>query len=101
MARRWIPRVCAAVFPLGIAGLIVSSIRGNNNGVVLTIGAVISVAALVLITYSAVTPAERIDVFDEAAAERLETRIAELVVGGADEQQVRLLVREAMRAGRR
>ena len=38
MARRWIPKACAAVFVCGIPGLIISSIAGNNAGVVLCIG---------------------------------------------------------------
>lgn len=101
MARRWIPRACVAVFPLGIAGLIVSSIAGNNNGVVLTIGAVIAVAALVLIVINAVQPAGRIDAFDEADAERVEAHVGALVASGADEAKVRDLVRASVRAGRR
>jgi hypothetical protein len=101
MARRWIPRVCLALFPPGIAGLIVASIRGNNNGVVLTIGAVIATAAVVLLVVSAVTADDRIDAFDEADAETLETSIADLVASGADEDRVRRLVRDARRtAGR-
>ncbi len=99
MAVRWIPRVCAAVFVLGVAGLIVSSIAGNNEAVVLTIGACISVAAIVLIAVSATTSHRRIDAFAEAEAERLEGDISALVANGADEQQVRRLVRDAMRIG--
>ena len=101
LAARWIPRVCAAVFVLGIAGLIIGSVAGNNNGVVLTIGACIAVAAVVLITVGAVTPRERIDAFVEADAERLEDRIAALVAAGADERALRELVRDAMRLERR
>ena len=52
MARRLIPRVCAAVFVVGIAGLIVSSVAGNNNGVVLSIGGAIVVAAIALLLAS-------------------------------------------------
>jgi hypothetical protein len=101
MAVRWIPRVCAAVFVCGIAGLIISSIAGNNNGVVLTIGGCIGAAVLVLLTYSAVAPNGSIDAFSDADAERFESRIRELVATGADESQVRALVRDAMRVGRR
>ena len=39
--------------------------------------------------------------FDDAAAEQLETHIAQLVQQGADETDVRNLVREARRSGRR
>ena len=101
MATRLITRTCIAVFVCGIAGLIVSSVAGNNNGVVLTIGGVIVLAAIVLMTVSTVTVRERIDAFDEAAAEQLEAQVAHLVQQGADETDVRTLVREARRTGRR
>lgn len=101
MATRLITRTCIAVFVCGIAGLIVSSVAGNNNGVVLTIGGVIVLAAIVLMTVNTVTVRERIDAFDEAAAEKLEAQVAHLVQQGADEADVRTLVREARRTGRR
>jgi hypothetical protein len=101
MARRLIPRVCAAVFVAGIAGIIVASVNGNNEGVILTIGLCIVLAAVSLLTYGAVTVKGRIDAFDDADAERLEQQIAALVAAGADDQQVRDLVRDAMRLGRR
>ena len=101
MATRWIPRACGAVFVCGIAGLIISSIAGNNNGVVLTIGGCIAAAALVLLTYSAIMPKGRIEAFSDADAERFEARINELVALGADEGTVRALVRDALRVGRR
>ena len=84
-----------------MAGLIISSIAGNNNGLVLTIGGAIVLAAIVLMTVNTVTVNDRIDVFDEAAAEQLEVHIAQLVQQGADETDVRTLVREARRSGRR
>jgi hypothetical protein len=96
----WIQRICAAVFVAGIAGLIVASIAGNNNGVVLTIGSITAIAAIVHITVSTVTASERVEVFDEARAERLEAEVQALVTAGADEPTVRRLVREAMRLGR-
>ena len=93
----------------GIAGLIISSIAGNNNGIVLTIGGAIALAAIVLIVTSTVASSirgrERIDVFEEAEheriAERLEAQIHDLVASGADETAVRALVRDAMRLDRR
>jgi hypothetical protein len=100
MATRLITRACIVVFVCGIAGLIVSSVAGNNNGLVLTIGGVIVVAALVLMTVNTVTVHDRIDAFDDAAAEQLEAHIAKLVEQGADESDVRALVRDA-RLGRR
>ena len=101
MARRWIPRVCAVVFVAGIAGIIIASVNGNNAGVVLSIGLCIVLAAVALLTIGAVGGRDRIDVFDEADAERLEGQVAALVEAGADEDAVRALVREAMRLGRR
>ncbi len=100
MATRLITRACIAVFACGIAGLIISTIAGNNNGVVLTIGGGIVLAAIVLMTVKTVTVNERIDAFDDAAAEHLEAQVARLVEQGADETEVRTLVREARR-GRR
>ena len=87
-AERWrgagSPESCAAVFVAGIAGLIVSSVAGNNAGVVLlSIGLAIVFAAVALLTYGAVTPKQRIDAFDEARAEQLEEQVAALVAAGA------------------
>jgi hypothetical protein len=95
-----ITRACIVVFVCGVAGLIISSVAGNNNGLVLTIGGVIVIAAVVLMTVNTVTVHERIDAFDDAAAEQLEAHITRLVEQGADETDVRALVRDA-RQGRR
>ncbi|MEY2553431.1 MAG: hypothetical protein QOC57_1291 [Ilumatobacteraceae bacterium] len=88
------------MFVCGVAGLIISSVAGNNNGLVLTIGGVIVIAAVVLMTVNTVTVHERIDAFDDAAAEQLEAHITRLVEQGANETDVRALVRDA-RQGRR
>ena len=101
VARRWIPRVCGVVFVGGIAGLIVASINGNNAGVVLTIGLAIGFAAVVLLTYSSVTSRSSIDVFDDAEMERIELQVQALVAAGANEDAVRAVVRDALRAGAR
>ncbi len=101
MATRLITRACIAIFVGGIAGLIISSVAGNNNGLVLSIGGVIVLAAVVLMTVNTVTVNERIDVFDDAVAEQLEAQVAKLVEQGADEADVRTLVREARRSRRR
>jgi hypothetical protein len=100
VAKRWITRGCAAVFVVGIAGIIVTSIVNNNNALVLTFGAAMTLAAIVLMAVNAVTTHERIDVFDEARAEQLEERIGGLVASGADESDVRSLVRDAQRLTR-
>jgi hypothetical protein len=92
---------CAAIFVCGIAGLIVSSVAGNNNGTVLTVGVTTAIAAIALLAASAVTRREPIDAFEEADAERLEARVQFLIDAGAPEGDVRTLVREAMRIGRR
>lgn len=88
--------VCGVIFVAGIAGIIVTSINGNNAGWVLTIGMVTAVAAVVLIAVTAALPRPRIDVFDDVVAERIEQRIAALVAAGADEAEARALVRDAL-----
>lgn len=99
MARRWIPRVCTAVFVAGIGGIIIATINGNNAGVVLSIGLVIVIAAVALLAATSVGGGRRIEVFDEAAAEKLERMVIALVKDGADEAKVRALVRETRRLG--
>ena len=88
------------MFVGGIAGLIISSVAGNNVGVVVTIGMITAVAAIVLLAVSAVGHRQRIDAFEEADAERFESQIVSLVDAGTDEQALRSLVRDAMRRGR-
>ena len=99
MARRWIPRVCAAIFAAGVAGIIIVTINGNNAGVILSIGLVIVLAAVALLTANSVGVTRHIEVFDEAAAEKLERIVMDLVANGADEAAVRALVRETRRLG--
>ena len=92
--------ICAVVFVCGIAGLIVSSIAGNNVGVVTTIGLTTSLAAIVLLTASTVANRQRIDAFNDALAEQVEGQIGALVTGGAKEDAVRKLVSDAVNLGR-
>jgi hypothetical protein len=80
--------------------LIIGSVL-NNNGAVLTVGLLTVVAAVSLLAASAVARREPIDAFEEADAERLESSVQDLVAAGAPETDVRNLVREAMRLGRR
>lgn len=96
MAIRIIKTVCFGLFIAGIPGLIVSSIAGNNEGWVLSIGLVTAVAAVVLIAVSAVTANKRLDAFDDVIAERVETRVRTLLESGADETEVRALVRDSI-----
>ena len=100
MTLRALRTICAVVFVCGIAGLIISSVI-DNNGAVLTVGLVTVVAAVCLLAASAVVRREPIDAFTEADAERLESSVQQLVAAGAPETEVRNLVRQAMRLGRR
>ncbi len=100
MSLRVIRTVCIAVFVGGIAGMIVSSINGNNVGLVTTIGLITAMSALVLMTASTVANRKRIDVFDDATAERIERRVSALVDAGAEESEVRALVRDSIDLGR-
>lgn len=87
---------CFGLFLAGIPAIIVSSIRGNNEGWVLTFGMITAVAALILIAVSSVTTNKRIDAFNEVLAERIEQRVRGLVQSGANEDDVRALVRDSI-----
>ena len=93
--------MCTAVFVAGVASIIVATINGNNAGVVLTIGLVIVLAAVALLTATSVGASRSIEVFDEAAAEKLERIVAALVSDGANEKKLRALIRETRRLGQR
>ena len=69
--------------------MIISSIAGNNVGVVTTIGVTTAIAALVLLIASVSSNTSRLDVFDEANAQILERQITELVKNGTDETALR------------
>jgi c-di-AMP phosphodiesterase-like protein len=99
-ALRVIRILCVIVFVGGIAGLIISSIAGNNVGVVTTIGLITSLAAIVLLTASTVANRQRIDAFNDALAEQVEGQIGALVASGAKEDTLRRLVRDAINLGR-
>ena len=91
---------CAVIFVFGIAGMIISSIAGNNVGVVTTIGVTTAIAALVLLIASVSSSPSRLDVFDEADAQILERQIVELVKSGTNETALRSIVRDATKLGR-
>jgi hypothetical protein len=98
--------IVGLVFVAGIASMIVASIA-DNNGAALTAGLCTAVAALCLILTSALTSptaspegGEGALRFDAEGAEALERRIASVVESGADEAEVRDLVRDAVRLGR-
>ena len=100
MSLRVIRIVCIMIFVAGIAGMIITSINGNNVGLVTTIGLTTAISALVLMTASTVANKRSLDVFDDAKAERIERRIAELCEKGADEAELRALVRDSIDLGR-
>jgi len=97
---RFVRVACAVVFVACIAGLIVSSIAGNNEGWVLTIGMCGASAAVILIVVSLVTANRRLPEFVEADAEAIEARIARLTAAGANENELRELVRASVKLGR-
>ena len=102
MSPRLVRRTVYAVFVIGIVGMIVGSIA-DNNGVAVTFGLVTAIAATALILITSVVPPDGFAPpvhFDEQSAARLEEQITGLVEAGADEDEVRQLVRDAVRLGR-
>jgi len=87
---------------VGIVGMIVASVAGNNNGWVVTFGLVAAVSIVVLMAFSAAsrTAPTSTGAVDETVAARVEQQIRSLVETGADETAVRDLVRDAVRLGR-
>ena len=97
MTPRAVRLVVTAVFVLGIAGMIVSSIA-DNAGAALTAGLVTAVAALCLMVATAVAAPGRKPA--DADAVRLEEQVELLVAAGAPEPEVRELIRRARALGR-
>jgi hypothetical protein len=100
---RWIRRGVVAVSVLAIAGMIVTSIT-NHTGAAITFGLVAAGAVVCLILVTAVAGPSAFDApppVDENAALDVERRIERLVEGGADEAEVRSLVRATARLTRR
>jgi multisubunit Na+/H+ antiporter MnhB subunit len=95
-AVRW---VVVAVFVAGVAGIIAFSISDDPDAA-LASGLLTASAAVVLIAVTAVTSPRRATADPEALAERLEGRVSALVAAGADEAEVRRLVRDAVDLGR-
>lgn len=99
----WIRRVVLVVCGLAIAGMIVASIT-THNGVAIAFGMAAAVAILCLMLVTAVAGPEafgQTQPIDEAAAADLERRVATLVASGADENEVRSLIRAVRRISRR
>ena len=108
MSTRAVRRVVLAVCALGIAGMIVASVN-DNNGAALTFGLVTSAAVVCLVVATAVTRPAGIGGAaaggpagppDEAQAAAVEELVGGLVASGADERELRKLVREAVHLGR-
>lgn len=91
---------CIVIFVLGIAGMIISSVAGNNVGVVTTIGVTTAIAAIVLLVANVSSNQDQLEVFSEANARILERQIAELIKSGTDETALRSIVRDATKLGR-
>jgi hypothetical protein len=110
MSPRVIRAVVQVICVLGIAGMIAGSIA-DNNGIAITFGLVTAVAVLGLILVTTTAGAGAFakrrsgpgggPPLDDETATDLEGRVRALVAAGADEDEVRLLVRRALDAGRR
>lgn len=92
--------LCTVIFVAGIAGIIATSIVSNNNGGIIGIGLVTSIAAIVLLTASTIATSKHIDAFDDVAAEQLEQQVAQLLATGANEDTLRAAIRSAIDLGR-
>jgi hypothetical protein len=103
MSARAIRRIVITVCVVGVAGMIGGSIA-NSIGLAITAGVITAVAVLCLILVTSAAGPAAFDapppVDDDAAAD-LERRIEQLVAAGADEADVRSLVRAAARFARR
>jgi multisubunit Na+/H+ antiporter MnhB subunit len=100
MSPRAVRRIVIAVCVAGIGGMIAGSIA-DNNGAAMTAGLVTAVAILCLIVATAVTTSPPgAGAGAEGAAVEVEDAVEALVAGGADEAEVRELVRRAVRLGR-
>ncbi len=104
MSPRSVRRIVIAVCVAGIGGMIASSIA-DNNGAALTTGLITAVAVLCLIVATAVTgggrgtPPSPGNPSEQLAAE-VEAGVRRLVEAGAEEDQVRRVVGDAVRLGR-
>ena len=104
MSPRAVRRFVIAISIFGIGGMIVGSIA-DNNGTALTFGLITAVAVLGLILVNAVHPttaasSDSRPPTDAEAGREIEDRVAALVTEGADEGELRSLVRAAVQLGR-
>jgi len=111
MSARTVRAVAMVVFFLvGIPGMIISSIN-EATGAAVTFGLIAAGAAMILLAVTAVAtgrippeavarPSGSTGSIPEAEAEDLERRVTALVASGAPEDEVRDLVRAALRLSR-
>lgn len=101
MSPRWIRRIVIAVFVGGIAGMIVSSIA-ESTGAALTFGLLTAAAAVALILVTSVAGADAFAnaAVDEQAAADVEALVQTMTAEGANEHELRALVRAAVRLGK-
>jgi hypothetical protein len=92
-------RIVAVCCVLSIAGMIAFSI-GDNIGGAMTAGILGAIAIAALMVGNAVHSGSNLGGAQDALAEELEARVQELVAKGVDEQQLRSVVRKAVRYGR-
>jgi hypothetical protein len=103
MSARTIRRIVVTVCVAGVAGMIGASIA-DLIGLATTAGVTTAVAVLCLILVTSAGGPGAFDApppVDQDAAADLERRIELLVAAGADEAELRSLVRAATRFGRR
>jgi hypothetical protein len=95
---RAVRAVVLVVFAGGIAGMIATSIA-DATGWALAFGLLTAAAAVCLMAVTAATAGGRAP-GGEALGAAVEERVARLVAQGADEDEVRALVADAVRLGR-
>jgi hypothetical protein len=100
VSARAVRLVVLAICAAGIAGMVVGSVA-DDNAVALVFGLVTAAAVACLIVATAVAGGGGVGgTPDEDLGRRVEELVAGLVAGGADEAEVRELVREAVQLGR-
>ncbi len=87
--------ICA----VGIAGIIVSTIRTENNlGWVLSFGGLAALSSIIVVVAFSLRPTVTAD--DEILATQIEDRVTRLVQNGTSEPELRSLITDAVRFGR-
>lgn len=94
MTPQLVRAVVLVICAVGVVGMIVTSVAGSNAGA-LTFGLVTAAAVACSMVATAVGAPTAGAVVDEERAAAVEALVARLVAGGADEELVRELAREA------